>query len=745
MTPDTNGTLKRSLSLLGATGIGVGAIVGGGILALSGVAFQVTGPSAILAFFLNGLIAIIIACSYAEMSALFPESGGTYTFSKKVLSIPAAFMVGWVVWFASILASVLYALGFAYYAAAAIGRIFRFLPSWCQISALSGKNGILLLAFLSILAYSLTLIRKSTGGGQFATWGKVLAFGLIIVSGIWFLRERTLGSISTDLTPFFVHGPEGLLQAMGYTFIALQGFDIISMVAGEVRSPKKNIPRAMFLSLGMALLIYLPLLFIIATVGTGPGQSIIDLSMQNPETVIPRAVQNYLGGFGYWMVIVAAILAMLSALQANLLAASRVVLAMAHDRTLPKPLGIIGGKWGTPVPSIVLSAGMIFVIIFIFNNVAAAGAAASLIFLISFALTQWTAITARFRVGAKAFVFRTPWFPFPQIIGTTVCTALAIYQGIQVPLAGLVILLWLGFGGILYLFIFAQRARITDEYAATMDPQVYLLRGRSPLVLVPMANPTHAHSMVEVANALTPPKIGRVLLLSVLVPPSDGQTGEPLRQLADSQAVLREALTTSFSSGLSPEALTTIATHPWPEIVRVSRDHKCESLLLGLSDMDAPESLKQLENLMSLVSSNVIVLRAPSGFEISSVKKILVPLGGRGQNDQLRARLLGSLYRQGTRDITFLQVLPEDSSAHSILKARKWLQEMVEDEVAGNARIEVICSDQSTDRIIERAAEVDLLVLGLQRVARRKKMIGNKVLHIVRETSCAVLLINRRG
>ena len=59
---------------------------------------------------------------------------------------------------------------------------------------------------------------------------------------------------------------------MGYTFIALQGFDIIAAVAGEVKSPEKNIPRAMFLSLGMALAIYLPLLFVIATVGVGEGQ-----------------------------------------------------------------------------------------------------------------------------------------------------------------------------------------------------------------------------------------------------------------------------------------------------------------------------------------------------------------------------------------------------------------------------------------------------------------------------------------
>ena len=87
--------LERSIGLLGATGVGVGVIVGGGILALFGVAFAAAGPAAILAFALNGFIAVLTALSFAEMSSAFPESGGTYTFARKVLSVRAAFVVEW--------------------------------------------------------------------------------------------------------------------------------------------------------------------------------------------------------------------------------------------------------------------------------------------------------------------------------------------------------------------------------------------------------------------------------------------------------------------------------------------------------------------------------------------------------------------------------------------------------------------------------------------------------------------------
>ena len=99
---DSGTETGRNIGLLEATGVGVGAIVGGGILALAGVAFATTGPAAMVAFGLNGVIALLTALSFAEMASKFPESGGTYTFSKKVLSVEAAFVVGWVVWFASI-------------------------------------------------------------------------------------------------------------------------------------------------------------------------------------------------------------------------------------------------------------------------------------------------------------------------------------------------------------------------------------------------------------------------------------------------------------------------------------------------------------------------------------------------------------------------------------------------------------------------------------------------------------------
>ncbi|MCH5374087.1 MAG: APC family permease, partial [Planctomycetes bacterium] len=369
---------KRHIGLFGAIGVGVGAIVGGGILALAGAAFAATGPSAILAFALNGGIAVLTALSFAEVSSKFPESGGTYTFAKKVLSVEAAFTVGWVVWFASIVAAVLYALGFGEFASVMIDELWRVTagspPPWIRQHPF-----VLALAVGATGFYAIGLMWKSSGGGQWANIGKVTVFAILVVAGLLLLPGRSTADVADALKPFFAAGPAGLLRAMGFTFIALQGFDLIAAVAGEIRDPSRTIPRAMLASLGIALAIYLPLLFVLITVGMPVGQTITEVSRANPETLIAVAAENYLGPFGFWLVVVAAVLSMASALQANLFAASRVALSMARDRTLPRRLAAVHPRRNTPIAAILATAALVLLILAVLPNVSAAGAASSLI------------------------------------------------------------------------------------------------------------------------------------------------------------------------------------------------------------------------------------------------------------------------------------------------------------------------------------------------------------------------------
>ncbi|MCH7950938.1 MAG: amino acid permease [Candidatus Dadabacteria bacterium] len=734
---------QRTMGLWGAVGLGVAAIVGGGILILGGVAFEATGPSAVLAFGLNGFLAILTVFSFAEMSAAFPESGGTYVFSKKVLSIRAAFGVGWIIWFASIVAAVLYALGAGFFIAIAVNKIWESYTG-TPLEWVNTGFTTTVIAVIATLIYTKMLLNKQTGGGNLINIGKLAVFLILIIGGGWYISTQSVLDIVDDYTPFFTEGGFGLLQAMGYTFIAYHGFDLIAAVGGEVKDPERNIPRAMFISLIVAIVIYILFMLVITVAAVGPGESIAQASSADPEAIVMFAAEAYMGKFGLWLVIIAGILSMLSALYANLLGASHIAFSMAKDRTLPRALGKVDKDWGTPVKAILATAAVLVITIIIIPDVAIAGAASSLIFLVSFAIAHWISILSRLRSDPKDLPFKAPFFPLIPVVGILSCVGLAVFQGIKVPLAGVIMLVWLGLGGGLYYILFRRRARVVDASAEGYDPRLVSLRGRSPVVLVPIVNPSHAVPMVAVASALAPPITGRVLLLSVVRTPEDWNPETHPEKLNNTQRVLKESLSASFGLGLIPEVLTTVATEPWDEIIRVSHAYSCESLLLGLTNLNE-KSQERIEYVMNRVDSDVVVLRTTHMWRLSEVKKILVPVRGSGAQDELLARLLGSICRAGNPEVTFLKVLPEDATWQQTDKARKALFQIAEDQVPhGQIKVVIVKNNNVSEEIISHAEDSDLMIVGLQRFSRRHKEFGKLPLYIAQGTDCPMLMISRK-
>lgn len=757
---------KRTIGLVGATAVGMGAIVGGGVLVLAGAAFQAAGPGAILAFFLNGVLAVITALSFAEMSTRFPESGGAYTFAKGVLSVRAAFAVGWILWFAYIVAGVLYALGFASYGLEFVRTVFYSGPGpdWVR-----GRTAVAIFALAPTFLYSVSLIRKSSGGGEWATWGKVVVFGILILGGAFKLGTSDVTQSFANLRPFLPHGTNGLLIAMGMTFIALQGFDLIGAIAGEIKDPTRTIPRAMLLSLGAALLIYLPLLLLVSTVGTPPGVNITTSSASAPETLMARAANQFMGPAGYWIVMIAAILSTLSALQANLLAASRVAQSMAQDRTLPAILGISHEKYKTPHMAIYTSALTLTALLLAVPDLAAAGAAASLIFLIAFALAHLTSILARKREEQSASsgsrislfasppstssegsdtaplsrgpnaVFETPYFPLVPVVGGVACIAMAAFQAVAVPAAGGVALVWLGLGGLLYVALFSDRAETYDAFSEARDPNLARMRGRNPLVLVPVANPKSAQGMVEVAAALAPPRVGRVMLLRV-IPLAAVQENAP-GQLQAAQVVLTQSLTTALSAGHRPEGLVTIASQPWQEIGRVVRSHQCAGVVLGLPAKTEDLRGGRLETLLNELDCEFTIVRCSEGWRPIRSERILVPVGRQGHDVAMRARVLGSLQTRSRPQITWVTVVPEDASPALEAQTRRHLLRLAQDNVFGDPTVEVLRSNKPVEEIARVASSSDLLVLGMHRAKDGQRSFGEFNTQLIESTELATLII----
>jgi hypothetical protein len=246
--------------------------------------------------------------------------------------------------------------------------------------------------------------------------------------------------------------------------------------------------------------------------------------------------------------------------------------------------------------------------------------------------------------------------------------------------------------------------------------------------------------MVEVANALAPSEYARVLLLAIV---RAGDKAEPLARLADAQDAVREALTASYVEGHAPEALITAASQPWAKIQRIAEEHRCQSLLLGLPKAHDAAFEGQLESLVADVDCDVALMRAPEDWRIGTAKRVLVPIGGRGDADELRARLLGTLCRDAAREIVFLSVLPLNASDAAVAEASKNLAHVSDMNIPVKPTVEVVRADDRAAAILHAARRADLVILGLGQ-ARGRRTLGEVNQRVAFESPCAVMLLARR-
>lgn len=725
-----------SIGLAGAIALGIGAMVGGGILALAGVAFEVTGASALLAFLLNGVIAVVIAMSFAEMATRNPQSGGIYTFSKQALNVQLAFGVGWVVWLASIMASVFYALGFGVFTSFALQQ----LPLGGFELFFEGTS--FLLACAAVIGYTIKLTVFARVDARRINVLKVAVFGVLIAAGLAIVPGKPIAELTRHFTPFFADGLGGLAAAMGYTFVAMQGFVIIAYVSRDIRNPDKNIPKALFYTIGIGLAIYLPLLLVVLMVGIPSAETLPELSALYPETFIAIAAQHYLGNFGLWLVLIAGILSMLTALQANLFAASRVANSMAADRTLLPQVSRLHQRYGTPMRAIHLTALLVLLFMLILPDVASAAAASSLIFLLSFALAQFILILMRKRSPAKnATYYQVPFYPALPIAGIIATVSLALFQSVVVPSAGVITLIWLFAGSLLFISFFLKHALVADVSAEARNPEIIRLRGNSPLLLLPITNPSNVASKVFLAQALSPPGVGRTLLLNIVKESSKPDI--TAQRINSSKDVVGQGLASSVDVSLKADTMITFAKDPWKEIERVARAHRCQTLLLGPGDFSDEKTTQKLEQLITRVPCDVVLLRQSySGWKISDARKVLIPVGGFDKHDLLRARIAASLWRNFEPEITFMQILPSNATKADIRKQRRLIQHFAEEIIPSGFKSSVILSDNVKETLVQQTAMHDLMIMGLGRLMPGDTAFGPIPMEIISKTDTPVIFIS---
>ncbi len=469
--------LSREMKLMDATLIGVGAMIGAGIFVLTGIAAGVAGPGLIITFSLNGIVALFTAFSYAELGSCFHDAGGGYLWVKEGLPKWNGFISGWMSWFAHAVACSLYAIGFGAYFELVLHEFNIVMPHWGFLS----PQKILAAAAAVVFAY-VNFRGASEAGkiGNIVTITKIVILLIFIGFGLNLILNKP--NWQESFTPFLPNGWSGVFKAMGLTFIAFQGFEVISQCSEEIKNPKKNIPKAVFLSLIIVVPIYLLIAFTAIGSVKPDGMTPWAYLASKKEIALVEVAKSFFVGGGV-MLLIGGIISTMSALNATIYSSSRVAFAMGRDRNFPTFFSKVHKKNFTPHFSIVISL-FIVVIMAVSLPIEDVASAADIMFLLLFLQVNITLIRLRKKRPDLDRGFFTPLFPYLSIIGIITLLFLAIYMFYYSPTAWLVTAVWVTIG----LFVYRTYASKREVQHVRKVRSLERLERKEYTILAPLAN-----------------------------------------------------------------------------------------------------------------------------------------------------------------------------------------------------------------------------------------------------------------
>jgi amino acid transporter/nucleotide-binding universal stress UspA family protein len=433
-------TLRRDLGLFDVTMIGVGAMIGTSIFVLIGVTIDEVGPAILLVFALNVIVTSFTAGVYAELGSTFPEAGGGYLWAKRALKHPGAFLTGWMTWFAHTVACSYYGLGFGY-AIAAFSHSFE-----VDIFGLSDAMIVKCFAVVAILFFvyvNYSGVGATGKAGDLITIVQILIVSFFVAFMVMYAFDIKGIHMMDNFDPFFPEGTKTgkILMMMGFTFIAFEGYDIIVQCGEEVKNPKKNIPRAIFISVIVVAVLYLSVAFACLA---NPDVHWTWVGAEGENAVVSSA-RMVIPFVGAPIVILGSMLSAMAALNATVFSSSRVSFAMGRDRSLPRIFGSLHKTKKIPHNAILITA-MIMLFMALFFPLSTVVAATSIMFLLLFSIANVASIRLRSRLTQIDIGFKTPLFPLFPVVGIISTIGIAVYLFWFIPEAWYIALVWIGIG-----------------------------------------------------------------------------------------------------------------------------------------------------------------------------------------------------------------------------------------------------------------------------------------------------------
>ncbi len=517
LTESKSGGLKRSLSALNLTTLGIGAIIGAGIFVLTGqAAAQYAGPAIVLSFVVSGLACGFAGLCYAEFASMIPIAGSAYTYSYATLGEFLAWIIGWDLILEYLFAASTVAVGWSGYVVSflkdfgivlptqftgATGTVMVNVPEmgwkplsnvFAQTLASSGINVdsldhvtcILNLPAMFIVALLTTLlvigIRESANFNNLMVITKVSVIILFIAIGFMFVKAANwtpfipanpvesapiseYGSFWAWLKAygkeFGNYGIGGILRGAGVIFFAYIGFDAVSTAAQEAKNPQKDMPIGILGSLGVSTILYI----LVAIVLTG----IVSYTALNVPDPVAVGV-DAMGKGMFWLrpiVKVAAIAGLSSVILVMLMGQPRIFYSMSKDGLLPPAFSKIHPKFKTPYVSTLIT-GTIAMVISGLLPISILGELVSIGTLLAFIIVCISVLVLRKSKPDIHRPFKTPWVPAVPILGALIC----FIQMAALPLdTWLRLIIWMGLGFGIY-FLYGVKHSVVRKNNQENDP-----------------------------------------------------------------------------------------------------------------------------------------------------------------------------------------------------------------------------------------------------------------------------------
>ncbi|MEU2792011.1 amino acid permease [Streptomyces sp. NPDC007100] len=448
--------LKRTMGLFQLVCFGIGAIVGTGIfVGLSDTVAQ-AGPAVLVSFVLAAVTCVFTAFSFAELGGAIPVSGSSYSYAYATLGERAAFLVGWCLLLEYGVSVSAVAVGWGQY----LNELLNSLVGWQLPAALSsppGDGGIVNVpAVVVMLLAAVLLVRGIRESARATAAMAVLKLAvLVLFCAVAFTAFR-----DGNLTPFAPEGIAGITSGASVAFFSYIGFDAITTAGEEVRNPRRNVPTAIMICIGLVTVLYCVVaLSAIGALSAGEvGDKPAALSL-----VVNQVTGSAVGG---GVIAFGAVVAIASVVLAVMYGQTRILMSMSRDGLVPRVFQRISPKTATPVAgtwivALLFAVPAAVVPLDVVMNLTTIGTLA-----VMAVVNVSVMVLRRTRPGLQRR-FRVPLFPLSPVLGIAFCGYLIYGTG---PATWLQFAGFLAAGAVVYALYGRRHSRLGAGAEETKVP-----------------------------------------------------------------------------------------------------------------------------------------------------------------------------------------------------------------------------------------------------------------------------------